>query len=443
MANIKEFCGYRYNPEKNINLGNVMAPPYDTVTGSEIDDLYKADEYNVIRLSKGKTSDGDSETDNCYTRAAAYLKQWIKDGILVKEEKPVLYLYEQRVKYNETTFINHGIVALLELSELTEREVITCELPSISATRDRYKLLSEMKANVDMINCMYIDPEKSLSSLENAYSEREPDISFTTEEHVIDTMTEHRIWIIDNSDTIQYVKDIIRSKTFFITDGHNRYATALEYRNYCKENDPNYNEDSGCNYIMAFCANAYGNRMVQLPVHRMLSTAKKFTEEYFVACAQDNFKVEKIIVDTAVDNLNEIMKKQIATVRMETKFAVYCGGEYFYRLTLQNKNIVKALYPDKSSAFCALDVTVFNKLILEDIFNISEDKYDDYVQYTKRSSKGVNAVKNHEASCLFVMNPVKAEQIREVALSGEVMPDRSIYIFPKPATGVIINVLDS
>ena len=136
------------------------------------------------------------------------------------------------------------------------------------------------------------------------------------------------------------------------------------------------------------------------------------------------------------------MKKQIATVRMETKFAVYCGGEYFYRLTLTNKNLVKALHPDKSSAYCALDVTVFNKLILEDIFNISEEKYDDYVQYTKRSSKGVNAVKNHEASCLFVMNPVKAEQIREVALSGEVMPDRSIYIFPKPATGVIINVLD-
>ena len=101
MANIKEFCGYRYNPDKNINLGNVMAPPYDTVTDSEIDELYKSNEYNVIRLSKGKAFENDTDADNCYTRAAAYLNQWIKDGILVKEEKPVLYLYEQRVKYNE------------------------------------------------------------------------------------------------------------------------------------------------------------------------------------------------------------------------------------------------------------------------------------------------------------------------------------------------------
>ena len=84
-------------------------------------------------------------------------------------------------------------------------------------------------------------------------------------------------------------------------------------------------------------------------------------------------------------------------------------------------------------------MAVFNKLILEDIFNISEEDHDKYIRYTKRASKGVAAANNKEISCLFILNPVKAEQIREVALSGDVMPDRSIYIFPKPATGVIIN----
>lgn len=442
MANIKEFCGYRYNPEKNPRLGSVMAPPYDTVSDSEREDYYTADEHNIIRISKGKSFDTDTDENNCYTRAAENLQKWIKEGILIKEEKPVIYLYEQRVKYNETTFINHGIVARLELSEISDGEVVTCELPSVTATEDRYSLISAINANVDMINCMYIDPEKSLSSIETSYTDSVPDIAFTTEEKIIDTMTDHRLWLIDDEKTINYIKDIMKNKTFFITDGHNRYATAMEYRNYCREHDKSYTENSGCNYIMAFCANAFGNRMVQLPVHRMLSSNKKFNEEFFIACAQDYFKVEKIIVDTAVDNINDIMKKQIATVRMETRFAVYCGDNYFYRLTLTDKSIVKRLMPDKSSAFCALDVTVFNKLIIEDILNISEDKYDEYIKYTKRSTKGVNAVKNGEASCLFVLNPVKAEQIREVALSGEVMPDRSIYIFPKPATGVIINKLD-
>ena len=133
------------------------------------------------------------------------------------------------------------------------------------------------------------------------------------------------------------------------------------------------------------------------------------------------------------------MKKLIATARMDTRFGVYCGGNYFYRLTLNDKKIMKTLLPDKSTAYGNLDVTVFNKLILEDILNISEADYDKYIKYTKRATKGTLAVNNKEVSCLFILNPVKAEQIREVALSGDVMPDRSIYIFPKPVTGVIIN----
>ena len=86
-----------------------------------------------------------------------------------------------------------------------------------------------------------------------------------------------------------------------------------------------------------------------------------------------------------------------------------------------------------------MDVVVFNKLILEDILNIAEEDYDEYLMYTKRATKGVKAVNDKEASCLFVLNPIKAEQIREVALAGDIIPGRAIYIFPKPATGVIIH----
>ena len=439
MANIKAFCGYRYNPDKIENLGLVMAPPYDTVSDEERIEYCNAEKHNIINISKGIETDSDTETNNVYTRAADYLNKWIEEQVLIKDEKPTLYLYEQRVKYKETMFVNHGIVSLLELSELQDNEVLTCEMPSVVTTKDRYNLLSATNANVDMISCMYIDPEKNLSSLITELSDKTPDMEFTTDEKIIDAMTIHKIWTITDTKTIDFICDSMKSKTLFITDGHNRYATALEYKKYCKEHDKNYTEDSGCNYIMAWCTNAFGNRMVQLPVHRMLTTEKNFNEDFFIACAQDNFKVEKIIVDTAIDDMTETMKKQIATVRMDTKFGVYCGGNYFYRLTLPDKKIMKNYFPEKSSAYCNLDVAVFNKLILEDIFNICEDDYDKYIKYTKRASKGVAAANNKEISCLFILNPVKAEQIREVALSGDVMPDRSIYIFPKPATGVIIN----
>lgn len=439
MANIKAFCGYRYNPQKIKNLGLVMAPPYDTVSDEERNDYFEADEHNIIRISKGIENETDSSENNVYTRAADYLNKWIEERILVRDDKPALYLYEQRVKYKNTTFINHGIVSLLELSDLHENDVLTCELPSVTTTTDRYNLLSSINANVDMISCMYIDAEKNLSSLFTEIADQTPDMEFTTEEKIIDSVAIHKIWAITDEEKINFICNSMKEKALFITDGHNRYATALEYKKYCKEHDKNYTEDSGCNYIMAWCTNAFGNRMVQLPVHRMLTKEKSFKEDYFISCAQDNFKVEKIIVDTSIDDVTETMKKQISTVRMDTRFGVYCGGNYFYRLSLPDKKIMKSYFPDKSTAYGNLDVAVFNKLILEDIFGISENDYDKYIKYTKRASKGVAAVNNKEISCLFILNPVKAEQIREVALSGDVMPDRSIYIFPKPATGVIIN----
>ncbi len=439
MANIKAFCGYRYNPQKIKNLGLVMAPPYDTVSDEERNDYLNADEHNIIRISKGLEMLSDNDSNNVYTRAADYLNKWIEEQVLVRDEKPALYLYEQRVKYKNTMFINHGIVSLLELSDLHENDVLTCELPSVTTTTDRYNLLSSINANVDMISCMYIDAEKNLSSLFTEIADQEPDMEFTTEEGIIDSVAIHKIWAITDTETIDFICNSMKDKSLFITDGHNRYATALEYKKYCKEHDKNYSENSGCNYIMAWCTNAFGNRMVQLPVHRMLTKEKNFNEDYFIACAQDHFKVEKIIVDTSIDDVTETMKKQISTVRMDTRFGVYCGGNYFYRLSLPDKKIMKSYFPGKSTAYGNLDVAVFNKLILEDIFNISEDDYDKYIKYTKRASNGVAAVNNKEISCLFILNPVKAEQIREVALSGDVMPDRSIYIFPKPATGVIIN----
>lgn len=439
MANIKAFCGYRYNPQKIKNLGLVMAPPYDTVSDEERNDYLNADEHNIIRISKGLENPSDNDSNNVYTRAADYLNKWIEEQILVRDEKPALYLYEQRVKYKNTMFVNHGIVSLLELSDLHENDVLTCELPSVTTTKDRYNLLSSIDANVDMISCMYIDAEKNLSSLFTEIADQEPDMEFTTEEGIIDSVAIHKIWAITDTETIDFICNSMKDKSLFITDGHNRYATALEYKKYCKEHDKNYSENSGCNYIMAWCTNAFGNRMVQLPVHRMLTKEKNFNEDYFIACAQDHFKVEKIIVDTSIDDVTETMKKQISTVRMDTRFGVYCGGNYFYRLSLPDKKIMKSYFPGKSTAYGNLDVAVFNKLILEDIFNISEEDYDKYIKYTKRASKGVAAVNNKEISCLFILNPVKAEQIREVALSGDVMPDRSIYIFPKPATGVIIN----
>ncbi|HTC19425.1 MAG TPA: DUF1015 domain-containing protein, partial [bacterium] len=43
----------------------------------------------------------------------------------------------------------------------------------------------------------------------------------------------------------------------------------------------------------------------------------------------------------------------------------------------------------------------------------------------------------------FFLNPTRIEQLREVALKQERMPQKSTYFYPKLVTGLVINSLDS
>ncbi len=440
MAELKEFAGYRYNPEVCGKLEDVMATPYNGINQEEQEAFYQKCQYNIIRVSNSKIHDGDNEEDNRYIRAGKELNSWISQGVLKKDSKPSMYLYEQRSIYKNTVYVNHGIVALLKLEEPGENSrVKICEENKSGFIEDRYNLLSATQANVDMINCMYIDYERPLNHLMNEIAEEVPDMKFTLTEKITGEPTENKLWVIDDQERIEFIKESLRRANLFITDGHNRYKAALRYMRECKANNPNHTGDEPYNYIMVFLTNAYGDNLVQLPVHRVLKTGKKFSEDYFIACAQDHFKVEKIIIDTSNDDLVETMKKQVETARRENIIGVYCGGNYFYRLTLTDTEYIKTVLPEHSKEYCMLDVTILNQLLLGELLNIGEEDYEEHIAYTKRTTRGVEMVNNKEASCLFVMNLINPERICEVVEAGETLPEKSIYIFPKAVTGVIIN----
>lgn len=443
MADIKEFSGYRYNSEKCGDIAGVMTVPYDIMDEEDRKEFYESNEYNIVRVSNGYEEPGDDEKNNKYTRAEEYLGAWIEAGILKKEKKPAMYLYEQHSIYKNTVFVNHGIVALLRLEEIGDKSTVrVCEETQTDFMEDRYKLLKASGANVDMINCMYIDSDRPLTHLMNEISEEKPDMEFCAKEKITGEKTENRLWAIDDEERIDFIKQCMKHTKMFITDGHNRYQAALKHMKECRAKNPNHTGRESYNYILAFMNNAYGDSLVQLPVHRLLSIKKKFSEDYFIACAQEHFRVEKIIVDVGNDELTETMKKQIETTRRKNIIGVYCGGNYFYRLTLTDTDYIKSILPEHSEEYCMLDVTILNYLLLGELLNIDSTNYEEYISYTKRTTKGIELVDKKEAACLFVLNTVKAERICGVVDSGEKMPMRSMYIFPKAATGVVINKIE-
>lgn len=437
MAEIRPFRGYRYNEQKVGNLGKVMAPPYDSIEKAEKHDLYNLSEYNIVRVVCGMEYEDDTEENNCYTRAAKYLNNWIRDQVLQREEKPAIYMYEQEIEANHIKYSNRGFVVDMRLCELDEGKVMPCEESITKRKFDRSRLVEAVDANVSMIQCMYIEEEKPLTNYMQSVSEHKPDSVYTVEDGTV-----QKLWVITDEEEISKIQKLLAQHTFYLIDGQNRYEIALEYAKKRAAQNPSHTGEEGYNYIMTLLTNAYDDGLMQLPFHRLLRFPKGFREEYFVSAAQDHFKIEKIIVDTELGEMVDTIKKQIATSRRMNRFAVYTGKNYFYRLTLTDTDFLKRTLPDCSDSYRSIDVTVLNKLILEDIFNISEDAFIERVTYTKSITSGIEELKKGTHQCMICMNPVKAEQIRSVVSEGEKMPEHSICVFPKPATGVVINKLD-
>jgi len=424
-----------YNRDKIDDLGLVMSPPYDALLSDEQDKLYSQHEYNAIRLSKGKRYDTDTESDNTFTRSRNYLEDWLKNDIIVQDEKPAIYLYEQEVEFNGYVYTNKGFVTLLKLEEFGNH-VLTCEDTTPINKKDRYDLLSTTKANFNMISGLYIESEKYLSHIITEMKDHTPDVSF-----VLPDGAKERLWRITDEERINFIINAMKPHTIYIADGQNRYETALKYQAECIKNNPEHTGNEPYNYIMTLLTNAYDESLMLLPFHRMITFKKPFNESFFIAACQDNFKVEKIIVDHDTSDFVDTIKKQIITTRNENKIALYCGGEYFYRLTLNENVSLKDRLPDKSDAYLGLDVTVLNKLILEDVLNICEEDYSECITYTKSITEALQFVTQNEFSCFFAINAVKTYQIDKITRSGEKMPAHSICVFPKPATGVLFNLL--
>jgi uncharacterized protein (DUF1015 family) len=88
MATTKPFRAIRYNQEKIDDISHVISQPYDRVRYGLQDEYYDLSEFSIVRIIKGKEFEGDNDQDNVYTRAKGFLDLWLKDGILLREEKP-------------------------------------------------------------------------------------------------------------------------------------------------------------------------------------------------------------------------------------------------------------------------------------------------------------------------------------------------------------------
>src|SRR4051812_16101658 len=127
MADIRPFRGIRYDMARVGTLSDVVAPPYDVI-GTELQDqLYQASPYNIIRLELNREEPGDDPGRNRYTRAAGFLKEWRREGILREDQEPALYVYHQTFEIDGESHTRKGFLARVRLEPFGQGRIFPHE----------------------------------------------------------------------------------------------------------------------------------------------------------------------------------------------------------------------------------------------------------------------------------------------------------------------------
>jgi uncharacterized protein (DUF1015 family) len=432
-------------------MTDVVTQPYDKISPAMQDSYYAASPYNLIRVILGKHLPKDNDTENVYTRAAATLNQWRSEGILKEESEPALYGYSQTYKVPGTDEVRErrGFIALAQLSDYADHVVYRHEQTFPKHKSDRLSLFKATRAYCEQIYMLYSDPTFSAEKI-IFDSGAAPELEITDEYDVV-----HRLWKLTDPRLILSVLATMDDKKLIIADGHHRYETSTTYMFERAAElgidpkaaptttgeglpQPAFPEQA----MMMTFVNMDASGITILPTHRVAFGLPDFDGRSFARKAEQYFTVEEIHAKPdghlpgapgLLQHLNETPGTAfIAATR---------DGDY---LLTPKPEAIAPLLAGLSPRQQQLDVTQLHKVVLEKILGLNEEtvRAGSNVRYLREATEALQQLGSGNADVVFLIKPVTLEQMKDISLNLEVMPQKSTDFYPKLLSGLAMYTLD-
>ena len=440
MAEIRPFKGLRYNSQK-IKLEEVITEPYDRIPPALQEDYYRRNPYNVVRIILGKDDDPKHSEKDRYKRANIYLDEWEKDGLLIREDQNVLYLYEQEFQVKGEKNKRTGLITRVKLEEFSSKKVLPHEKTFPKHKIDRLNLLRATNTNTGQIFLLYKDDQNTVShAIEIAKQEAELGAEMRDEANF-----QHRILIIKNKETVQRLQEAMADKVLIIADGHHRYETSLNYQKEILEEAKEAKGDEPFNYIMMTLFKLEDPGVIILPTYRLIKGLDKLSDMGFKNLLLPYFEIHEVDWPDTSDKsrLEEVQNK---ILNGSHAFAAYVSQfTKFFIFNLKSEDLLeKEITGDRSKEWKHLDVAILHSLIIDKLQALSSEPFslENNVSYIRNLDQGIDKVRTGEFQMIFLLKPVSLHQIREIVENGEVMPQKSTDFFPKLKSGLVMNPLD-
>jgi len=458
MARIYPFRALRYDPAR-VNMEDVVTQPYDKITPAMQQRYYEASPYNLIRVILGKHEPDDTEQENVYTRAAESLRTWRKEHILAEESEPALYGYSQTytVPHTDEVRERRGFIALGHLYDYADKVVYRHEQTFPKHKSDRMALFKATRAYCEQIYMLYSDPAFTAEKLIFGSNGKDgdlaiPDLSITDEYGVV-----HKLWKLTDPSLINLIVTAMADKKLIIADGHHRYETSVAYAkersaqlklplNQPRDEDeklspshlpaPAFPEAA----MMMTFVNMDAPGITILPTHRVVHGLENFDTKAFLTRAEEFFTITPV----ATTNPTHAARQLVEHLSAVTGVAFIASTRDGNHLLTAKPDAIKNALADIAPRQAQLDVVQLHSIILDRLLGLNQDTITKLgnVRYIREADEAVGLVKSGEADIAFLIKPITLDQLRDISLSGNVMPQKSTDFYPKLLSGLAIYALD-
>jgi uncharacterized protein (DUF1015 family) len=438
MADIFPFQAYRYNTQR-VRPADVLTQPYDKITPAMQQRYARSSPYNLITVEKGEPRPTDCPTDNVYTRAEQALKQWIAEGILVRDPTSGIYVYSQEypVPGAKERRTRSGFIALGRVEDYSAGVVFRHERTMTGPKADRLELLRHTRTHTGQLFMLYTDPQRRVDTLLALAASGPPAVEACDEYDVV-----HRLWPVFDAGAIAGVRQTMAGQKLVIADGHHRYETAVAYRDQCRDAAPQRDLDAPYEKVMMTFFNTRSEGLLILPTHRVIAGVAGFSAESFRSKMAATFDQQAYSFSIPADRapVLERLRRDLASRSASCPAIGMYTGNSFVLFSLKPSADLDALLPDVPPALRRLDVVLLHRLLLDRGLGITPEAIaaGQHLTYERDIAFGLAAVDEGKAQACFLLNPIGVETTMAIALSGQVLPQKSTDFFPKLLSGITL-----
>jgi uncharacterized protein (DUF1015 family) len=428
LADIRPFRGVHYDPAA-VEVAKVICPPYDIITPEMQLELYRRSEFNFVRIEFGRALPHDRDNDNRYTRAAGVMESWLGAGVLAVDARPAVYLDEHHFTYRGQNRTRRSFSCRVKLEDWEKMVVRPHEGTLAGAKGDRLNLMWALQANTSPIMALYEDGAGRVAELLDRETRRVSSLSAAA----IDGES-HRLRAVTDEGTIAGIGEAMADQPLYIADGHHRYESALAYQRARRAGSRPAREEL-FDFVMMTLVDFDDPGLVILPAHRLVRGVAPSLVEGLVENLKTCLTVERLPLEV---DIPAQIGRALAGNSGEIRLAMYGPGASLHRLTLQDSDTVAAMMPYfHTRLYGKLDVSIVDHVIMGELLGLTADEAGTSLDYTNDEAEAIRRVNDREYQLAFIVNPVKPGVIKAIADSGDRMPRKSTYFYPKIPAGLV------